>query len=97
MLFRKYVNLLKIASHSDDQAVMGNGASHFCHFPLGEGDLRLVDSDPSRSGYGRLEIFLQGEWGTVCSDGFRSAEADVACSQLGYPAASRFGTVGLLG
>ena len=33
---------------------------------------------------GRLEIFVNLQWGTVCDDSFGSAEAVVACSQLGY-------------
>ena len=46
---------------------------------------------------GRLEIFLLGEWGTVCDDGFGSLEGDLACIQLGYRSASRVGNVGELG
>ena len=60
----------------------------------GEGDLRLVNSSSTISQAGRLEIFLRGEWGTVCDDFFSSTEADVACRQLGYSSASRYGTVG---
>ncbi len=33
---------------------------------------------------GRLEIFINRQWGTVCSDGFDIADADVACRQLGF-------------
>ena len=33
---------------------------------------------------GRLEIYLQGEWGTVCDNRFRIFEAGVACRELGY-------------
>ena len=42
---------------------------------------------------GRLEIFLQGEWGTVCNDGFGPTEADVACRQLGFTSVEDFGSV----
>ncbi len=36
-------------------------------------------------GSGRLEIYLNGGWGTVCRNGFGLTEARVACRQLGYP------------
>ena len=62
-----------------------------------EGSLRLVSSFSTRDSSGRLEIYLRGEWGTVCNDLFGTTEANVACRQLGYNSASRFGTVGELG
>ena len=51
----------------------------------------------SSSENGRLEIFLQGEWGTVCNDGFDSIDADVACRRLGYYFANDFGNAFDLG
>ena len=47
-----------------------------------EGDIRLRGS--SRLWEGRVEIFLSGEWGTVCDDGTHSSDAIVVCRQLGY-------------
>ncbi|XP_038069553.1 scavenger receptor cysteine-rich type 1 protein M130-like [Patiria miniata] len=47
-----------------------------------DGDLRFGGS--SRHYEGRLEIFYDGEWGTICDDDFGISEANVACRQMGY-------------
>ena len=64
------------------------------------GSLRLITgfttSSVGNSG-GRLEIYINREWGTVCDGSFGSSEAEVACRQLGYRAVTRFGSVGSLG
>jgi len=39
---------------------------------------------------GRLEMYWQGEWGTVCAKKFGMAEAHVACRQLGFGYASSY-------
>ncbi len=47
----------------------------------GEG-LRLVGGATANEG--RLEMLLDGQWGTVCDDYWGKADADVACRALGY-------------
>ena len=47
-----------------------------------EGDLRLVDGSADNDG--RLEIYHDGSWGTICDDGFSVVDASVACVQMGY-------------
>ena len=54
------------------------------------GDLRLSRRSSSSATYtsGRLEIFISGQWGTVCDDYFSIPDANVACRQLGFLSAS---------
>ena len=44
------------------------------------GDLRLVGGD--RESEGRVEICVEGFWGTVCDSGMGREEAVVVCKQL---------------
>ncbi len=55
-----------------------------------EGSLRLQDG--SRS-YGRLEVYHNNQWGTVCDEAFNQPDADVACNQLGFVRAHCWGKV----
>ena len=50
------------------------------------GEIRLADGNQESDlvTTGRLEIYHDSEWGTVCDDGFSSTEATVVCRQLGF-------------
>ena len=46
------------------------------------GQIRLARGQYSNQGL--LEVYCNGQWGTVCDDFFGTEEATVACRQLGY-------------
>ncbi|KAF0030518.1 hypothetical protein F2P81_017249 [Scophthalmus maximus] len=50
------------------------------------GSVRLVSTD-GLSARGRVEIFIRGEWGTVCDDLFTTKAGTVVCRQLGFTTA----------
>jgi len=54
------------------------------------GSLRLADEAAAS---GRLEVFADGEWITVCANSWSRLNTDVACRELGFPAALSWSTL----
>ena len=55
--------------------------------------MRLRGTSSQRNNYGRVEICVNGVWGTVCDDYWGSTDTNVLCKELGF---SRFGNNKLL-
>ena len=62
-------------THADDAAVE-------CQEECATGDIRLRGGSTRYEG--RVEICIDRVWGTVCDDFWGTADAAVACRQLGY-------------
>ena len=54
---------------------------NFHSFAITEGSFRISGSTSST---GRVEIFYNDQWGTICDHGWDMNDANVLCKQLGF-------------
>ena len=58
-----------------------------------DGQIRLQDAQLTNQGL--VEVYCNGQWGTVCDDGFGLTDANTVCRQLGYTGAAAYDTLSL--
>ena len=58
-----------------------------------DGAIRLQNSLYTNQGL--VEVYCNGQWGTVCDDGFGLTDANTVCRQLGYTGAARYNSLTL--
>ena len=57
------------------------------------GMIHLQGGDYSNEGH--VEVYCNGQWGTICSTGFNSTDASVICKQLGYDSSFSYNNLSL--
>ncbi|XP_030836658.1 scavenger receptor cysteine-rich domain-containing group B protein-like [Strongylocentrotus purpuratus] len=68
------------APWNDHNCLHGEDAGVICHSL--EGAIRLVDGIQPNEG--RVEVYLEGSWGTVCDHHWDIRDANVVCNFLGH-------------
>ncbi|KAM5255252.1 LOW QUALITY PROTEIN: neurotrypsin [Ctenodactylus gundi] len=81
-------------SHREDVLITCYPGSEGHRLSLGF-PIRLMDGENKKEG--RVEVFINGQWGTICDDGWTDKDAAVICRQLGYKGPAKARTMAYFG
>ncbi|KAH1168453.1 neurotrypsin-like [Mauremys mutica] len=82
-------------SHAEDVGVRCSPETNKIIEDTAGPPVRLTDGESTKEG--RVEVFLNGQWGSVCDDGWTDKDAAVVCRQLGYSGAAKARTMAYFG
>lgn len=82
--FPKNIGNIYIKNYESTDSMKSYTLSKVDNVDLVEKDMRILGFDGTLSNYGRIEMRLGGEWGTICNMGNNPRSSLIICKDLGY-------------